>query len=91
MWADGVRGCKFRQGGLSDVFFVFQFGFGSHVKGSYSIEALWSGRTSLCTKGAFVALPGECSILLKVMPLRRYFMVFSLVLVLDTVIPTLFA
>ena len=40
-WVNGVRGYGFRKGGLSGgVCFVFQFGLGGPVEGSYVFEAL---------------------------------------------------
>ena len=65
-----------RREGLSGVCFVFQFGYGGLVEGSFVFEALWSGRKALCTRGASVALPGERSVVLKLRPLRRYLRLF---------------
>ena len=46
------------------------------MEGSYVFEALWSVRNALCLKVASLALPGERSGVLKLMPLRRYLMKF---------------
>ncbi len=51
---------------VSLVMFFFP-GTGSDV-----FEASWSGRKALCTKGAYVALPGECSDALEPGALGRY-------------------
>jgi hypothetical protein len=55
------------------LFFGFgQFGFVFPEAWYVVFDALWSGRKAMCTKGVFVALPGERSEALMLRPLRGY-------------------
>jgi len=58
--------------GFRLYFFFGRFGFVFPGAGYGGLEALWSGRKALCTKGACVELSGERSETLMLIPLRGY-------------------